>query len=262
MICVLTVASLTKSSAAICVLLYPRAISRTTSSSRAVNLKNLGDVPVAPLAGKVVIDTLNYYPQRDGHIADLDNEKTTTSEMVQEHLPTCDGPHGGTELLGATIFEEIPRRSCAHPFHDQLRRIEGREKQDAWSLHLWRLPANPLGRLDAIQQGHADIHQDHVGLVALRELHRDQPIFGLPDDFHVWRVFKDDAQPFPHQALIIRDQDADLRFAHDRLPFWAACSPDCSYGSLRLTVNPPVSAGPASTWPPSAWARSRIPWSP
>src|SRR5437762_3447775 len=53
-----------------------------------IPLKNLGDVPVAPLAGKVVIDPLNYYPQRDGHIADLDNEKTTTSEMVQEHLPT------------------------------------------------------------------------------------------------------------------------------------------------------------------------------
>ena len=53
-----------------------------------IPLKNLRDVPVAPLAGKVVIDTLNYYPQRDGHIADLDNEKTTTSEMVQAHLPT------------------------------------------------------------------------------------------------------------------------------------------------------------------------------
>jgi predicted dinucleotide-binding enzyme len=53
-----------------------------------IPLKNLGDVPVAPLAGKIVIDTLNYYPQRDGHIADLDNEKTTSSEMVQRHLPT------------------------------------------------------------------------------------------------------------------------------------------------------------------------------
>jgi hypothetical protein len=52
-----------------------------------IPLKNLGDVPVAPLAGKIVIDTLNYYPQRDGHIAALDDEKTTTSEMVQKHLP-------------------------------------------------------------------------------------------------------------------------------------------------------------------------------
>lgn len=53
-----------------------------------IPLKNLHDVPVAPLAGKIVIDTLNYYPQRDGHIPELDQEKTTTSEMVQRHLPT------------------------------------------------------------------------------------------------------------------------------------------------------------------------------
>jgi predicted dinucleotide-binding enzyme len=52
-----------------------------------IPLKNLRYVPVAPLAGKIVIDTLNYYPQRDGHIADLDDEKTTTSETVQQHLP-------------------------------------------------------------------------------------------------------------------------------------------------------------------------------
>jgi predicted dinucleotide-binding enzyme len=52
-----------------------------------IPLNKLGDVPAAPLAGKIVIDTLNYYPQRDGRIAELDNEKTTTSEMVQRHFP-------------------------------------------------------------------------------------------------------------------------------------------------------------------------------
>ncbi|SDH00198.1 NADPH-dependent F420 reductase [Klenkia brasiliensis] len=53
-----------------------------------VPLKNLGDVPVEPLAGKVVVDTNNYYPERDGHIAELDDESTTTAEMAQAHLPT------------------------------------------------------------------------------------------------------------------------------------------------------------------------------
>jgi 8-hydroxy-5-deazaflavin:NADPH oxidoreductase len=53
-----------------------------------VPLKNYRQVPVAPLAGKVVIDTNNYYPQRDGHIPELDNESTTTSELLQAHLPT------------------------------------------------------------------------------------------------------------------------------------------------------------------------------
>jgi 8-hydroxy-5-deazaflavin:NADPH oxidoreductase len=53
-----------------------------------VPLKNYRDVPVQPLAGKIVIDTNNYYPERDGHIAELDNESTTTAELLQAHLPT------------------------------------------------------------------------------------------------------------------------------------------------------------------------------
>jgi predicted dinucleotide-binding enzyme len=52
-----------------------------------VPLKNYRSVPVEPLAGKVVIDTNNYYPQRDGHIPELDNESTTTAELLQAHLP-------------------------------------------------------------------------------------------------------------------------------------------------------------------------------
>jgi predicted dinucleotide-binding enzyme len=52
-----------------------------------VPLKNYRQVPVAPLAGKIVIDTNNYYPERDGHIAELDNESTTTAELLQAHLP-------------------------------------------------------------------------------------------------------------------------------------------------------------------------------
>ncbi len=52
-----------------------------------VPLKNYRAVPVEPLAGKVVIDTNNYYPQRDGRIPELDNESTTTAELLQAHLP-------------------------------------------------------------------------------------------------------------------------------------------------------------------------------
>jgi hypothetical protein len=52
-----------------------------------VPLKNYREVPVEPLAGKIVIDTNNYYPQRDGHIPELDNESTTTAELLQAHLP-------------------------------------------------------------------------------------------------------------------------------------------------------------------------------
>lgn len=52
-----------------------------------IPLENIGQIPVTPLAGKIVIDTNNYYPQRDGSIAGLDDETTTTAELLQAHLP-------------------------------------------------------------------------------------------------------------------------------------------------------------------------------
>jgi predicted dinucleotide-binding enzyme len=53
-----------------------------------IPLKSIGDVPATPLAGKIVMDTNNYYPQRDGHIPELDREQTTTAELLQRHLPS------------------------------------------------------------------------------------------------------------------------------------------------------------------------------
>lgn len=52
-----------------------------------VPLKAYKSVPVEPLAGKIVLDTNNYYPQRDAHIPELDQQKTTSSELLQAHLP-------------------------------------------------------------------------------------------------------------------------------------------------------------------------------
>jgi predicted dinucleotide-binding enzyme len=52
-----------------------------------VPLKNYREVPVEPLRGKVVLDTNNYYPDRDGHFPELDDESTTTGELLQAHLP-------------------------------------------------------------------------------------------------------------------------------------------------------------------------------
>ena len=52
-----------------------------------IPLKAYREVPADALAGKIVIDTMNYYPQRDGTFAELDDESTTTSELLQVHLP-------------------------------------------------------------------------------------------------------------------------------------------------------------------------------
>jgi predicted dinucleotide-binding enzyme len=51
-----------------------------------IPLKAIDTVPVEPLVGKVVIDTNNYYPQRDGQIAALDDGSTTSSQLLQDRL--------------------------------------------------------------------------------------------------------------------------------------------------------------------------------
>ena len=53
-----------------------------------VPLRAYRSVPVEPLVGKIVLDTNNYYPDRDGHIAELDQGTSTVSGLLQQHLPT------------------------------------------------------------------------------------------------------------------------------------------------------------------------------
>nr|WP_102194772.1 NAD(P)-binding domain-containing protein [Microbacterium aurantiacum] len=76
--------------------LGPKARAATAAEAGAVGdvvvvtvpLHAIDQVPVEPLAGKIVLDTNNYYFERDGRIDALDKGETTTSELVQRHLPT------------------------------------------------------------------------------------------------------------------------------------------------------------------------------
>jgi len=52
-----------------------------------IPVKAFSDVPVKPLAGQPVLDTGNYYPQRDGHIEELDTGAITSSGLLQRYLP-------------------------------------------------------------------------------------------------------------------------------------------------------------------------------
>ncbi|WP_029263776.1 MULTISPECIES: NADPH-dependent F420 reductase [unclassified Microbacterium] len=52
-----------------------------------VPLGAIDALPATQLAGKIVLDTNNYYFERDGHIEALDKGETTTSELVQRALP-------------------------------------------------------------------------------------------------------------------------------------------------------------------------------
>lgn len=53
----------------------------------AVPLTAYGRLPTDALVGKTVLDTSNYYPERDGRIGELDSGELTSSALLQRHLP-------------------------------------------------------------------------------------------------------------------------------------------------------------------------------
>ena len=73
-----------------------------------VPLKALKDLPVEPLAGKIVLDTINYYFERDGHIDALDRGEATTSGLVQAHLPASKVVKAFNQILASEINTDRP----------------------------------------------------------------------------------------------------------------------------------------------------------
>lgn len=69
----------------------------------AIPTRAVGEVPVAPLAGKTVVDANNYYPQRDGQIAEIDAQTLTSSELLQRHLPESHVVKAFNHIVAAQI---------------------------------------------------------------------------------------------------------------------------------------------------------------
>ena len=66
----------------------------------------IGSVPVEPLVGKPVIDTNNYYPQRDGVIAELEDGSSTSAELLQQHLAGAHVVKAFNHIQAAAITAE------------------------------------------------------------------------------------------------------------------------------------------------------------
>ena len=66
-------------------------------------------LPAGPLAGQSVLDTGNYYPQRDGQIADLDTGVITSSGLLQRDLPES----AVVKVFNNIFFKHL--RSLARP---------------------------------------------------------------------------------------------------------------------------------------------------
>src|SRR5579875_2202191 len=98
--------------------LGPRASAATAAEAAAraeyvlvaVPLKNYTQVPVAELAGKIVMDADNYYPARDGQIAALDQNEATTSGLLQSHVVKAFNHIFWKHLGSQGLPSDAPRR--------------------------------------------------------------------------------------------------------------------------------------------------------
>ncbi|MCU1517751.1 MAG: oxidoreductase coenzyme F420-dependent [Pseudarthrobacter sp.] len=135
-----------------------------------VPLKNYQDVPVEPLAGKIVIDTNNYYWERDGRIPALDNGEATTSGLLQEHLAESKVAKGFNHIMASQITTD----------------------------------GAPAGTTDRRALATASDHADAIDLVTrlYNEFGFDTVNVGLLADS--WRVERD------RQAYVIRQNAAEL----------------------------------------------------
>ncbi|QBI56425.1 NADPH-dependent F420 reductase [Streptomonospora litoralis] len=70
----------------------------------AVPLKLVNDMPVQQLADKIVLDTNNYMPWRDGHFQPIDSGEKTVHELRQEHLPTSKVAKAFTHIQAPRLF--------------------------------------------------------------------------------------------------------------------------------------------------------------
>ncbi|WP_228409525.1 SDR family NAD(P)-dependent oxidoreductase [Radiobacillus deserti] len=70
----------------------------------AVPLKLVNDMPVEQLAGKIVLDTNNYMPWRDGHFPVVDSGEKTVHELRQEQLPNSKVAKAFTHIQASRLF--------------------------------------------------------------------------------------------------------------------------------------------------------------
>ena len=82
----------------------------------AIPVTTIGQVPVEPLAGKVVIATINYFPQRDGQIPGIDGGTTTVPGLLQAHLPAS------RVVRAFSMIDAADMSGDGHPAGDPKRR--------------------------------------------------------------------------------------------------------------------------------------------
>ena len=124
----------------------------------------------------------------------------------QERVAVGHDPDGVDELLGPDVLEQEAARTGAERLHHVLVDVEGRQDQDLRGVVLRR--EDPRG-LNAVEPGHADVHQDHVGMEPPGLFDRLLPVSRFAHQVDVRLGAQGHLERRPHQRLVVGDQDPD-----------------------------------------------------
>jgi len=85
----------------------------------AVPLRAYSALPPEPFAGKIVVDANNYYPQRDGQIAELDSKSATSTGLLARHLPDARAKAVLTGLIDEIGFSAVDTGTLAESWRQE-----------------------------------------------------------------------------------------------------------------------------------------------
>jgi 8-hydroxy-5-deazaflavin:NADPH oxidoreductase len=115
----------------------------------AIPITTIDEVPVEPLAGKVVLATINYFPDRLGHVPEIDNGTTSAPGLLQAHLPKS------KVVRAFSMIDAADMSGDGHPAGDPRRRALALAGDDAEAKQLVERLYDEFG-FDALDIGGLD----------------------------------------------------------------------------------------------------------
>ena len=128
---------------------------------------------------------------------------------------------------GGVVLEHEPARAGSERLVDVLVEIEGGQDQDP-SIAVRRQDAS--SRLEPVELGHADVHQDDRGMESRRLVHGLEPVARLGDDFDLLFAGEQHAEAGADHRLVVGDENTDRHGLSSAI------------GSRVLRTNPPSGA--------------------
>ena len=119
-----------------------------------------------------------------------------------------DDAYAGEQVGGRCVFQQEPARACVQGFVHVLVQVEGGQDEDAY-IGASVVGQDAAGRVEAVHDGHPDVHQDDVGLGADDEVDGRCSVGGAADDVEVGCSVEQHLESCADQGLVVDDRDAN-----------------------------------------------------